>query len=313
MGAMRLQLCVVVVALIGTVQFPAGVVADEFRPYWVQTHTPTSLWSGPTGEGIIFGPIRAWSYLRVETPQDGPRLYVWNPLTEGRAYIDALAVGPSGEPPETYLRTGTVVVRSVEQPARIIGSVRVRAEPDGDHGAGVASLGHNTGVFVLDEVVGADSESWYRIGDGEFIRGEDVRLPRLPLQRFSGRWIDADLQEPAMIALYEDDRLVDVALAVKGRTTSETLRGTFSIHRRVANETMDSATLGIPRESPRGYYLSNVLFTQYFANDGSALHFNYWSSNFGYSGSNGCLGLNYSDALFLWEWADVGTIVNIRD
>ena len=56
----------------------------------------------------------------------------------------------------------------------------------------------------------------------------------------------------------------------------------------------------------------NVLFTQYFTNDGSSFHFNYWSGNFGYRGSHGCLGLNYDDAIFLWHWANVGTVVDSR-
>ena len=41
---------------------------------------------------------------------------------------------------------------------------------------------------------------------------------------------------------------------------------------------MDSATVGIPRNSPRGYYLQNVLYTQYFTSSGASIHYNYWSS-----------------------------------
>ena len=48
---------------------------------------------------------------------------------------------------------------------------------------------------------------------------------------------------------------------------------------------MNSDTIGIPRFGPGGYYLTNVLFTQYFTGDGASLHYNYWSSNWGYAGS----------------------------
>ena len=82
--------------------------------------------------------------------------------------------------------------------------------------------------------------------------------------------------------------------------------------RRVANETMDSATIGIPRNSARGYYLRNVLYTQYFTGGGASLHYNYWSGNFGYSGSHGCLGLTLEDARWLWDWANVGTTLHIH-
>ena len=115
-----------------------------------------------------------------------------------------------------------------------------------------------------------------------------------------------------MVAMYEDGKIVDAALALKGMRDWETPVGTFTILRRVANETMSSDTLGIPRNGPGGYHLTNVLFTQYFTNDGSSFHFNYWSGNFGYRGSHGCLGLNYDDAIFLWHWATVGTVVDIR-
>ena len=86
----------------------------------------------------------------------------------------------------------------------------------------------------------------------------------------------------------------------------------FTILRRVANETMNSDTIGIPRFGPGGYYLTNVLFTQYFTGDGASLHYNYWSGNWGYAGSHGCLGLTYGDSAFLWQWAHLGTPVVIH-
>ena len=46
---------------------------------------------------------------------------------------------------------------------------------------------------------------------------------------------------------------------------------------------MNSDTIGIPRFGPGGYYLTGVLFTQYFTDDGASLHYNYWSSNWGLS------------------------------
>ena len=62
---------------------------------------------------------------------------------------------------------------------------------------------------------------------------------------------------------------------------------------------------------PGGYYLKNVLFTQYFTSDGASIHYNYWSSNWGYAGSHGCLGVAYNESKFAWDWADVGTPVYV--
>lgn len=96
----------------------------------------------------------------------------------------------------------------------------------------------------------------------------------------------------------------------------ETPKGNWRIYSRVANETMDSRTIGIPREAPDGYYLKDVLFTQYFAPNGVALHYNYWTpaSQFGQrAGSHGCVGLQYDDALFLWEFGEIGMRVYVYD
>ena len=82
---------------------------------------------------------------------------------------------------------------------------------------------------------------------------------------------------------------------------------------RVAKETMTSERVypPIPRGAPGGYYLENVLYTQYFATNGAAIHYNYWSSNWGYPGSHGCLGLPLTEAKWAWDWASTGTPVSI--
>ena len=97
-----------------------------------------------------------------------------------------------------------------------------------------------------------------------------------------------------------------------GREWSPTPVGEFSITSRVASETMDSASIGIPRGDPDGYYLTGVLYTQYFLGGGYSIHYNYWSESWGYPGSHGCLGLPYGDAAFLWEFATTGTPVSIH-
>ncbi len=128
----------------------------------------------------------------------------------------------------------------------------------------------------------------------------------------SGRWIDVNLTEPARITAYEGDQAVHSALVIIGTQGRQTPTGHYRILRRVADETMDSATIGIPRNGPGGYYLRHVLYTQYFTNDGASLHYNYWSSNFGHPGSHGCLGMSLEDARWFWNWAGVGTPINIH-
>jgi hypothetical protein len=276
---------------------------------WVQNHEVTEQWSGPDEAAEFFGWLRKFSYLRVEG-SEGDRLHVYNPRTDNFAYVNASAVGPSGPPPSDYLEPYQVVA-ALNQPGRIVGTTNVFGEPAADDGVWLRSLGHNLPVLVEAEVKG-DGGSWYRLDTGEFVSGERVRLPRPTSARWAGKWIDADLSDPTLVTAYEGDRPVYSALAIRGTSAWSTPVGTYTISRRVANETMSSDGLGIPRNAPGGYYVQNVLFTQYFTRDGAAIHYNYWSSNFGYPGSHGCLGMNYADSLWFWNWAGIGTPIVVH-
>ncbi len=386
--------------------------AAAYDSWWVQAHQPAELWSGPDARAVSFGKVAQWSYFLVVQPQQGGRLYVWNPISENYAYIDAVAVGPSGPAPsmpravmadapgaepartapvasskyqpwwvanfkETELWAGsekqasslwrvpqfrrfmvvepqngdrlrvwspekgiygyvdastvgpsgpsvwtqsraTRVVREIDLPGRAIAVPKmsyVRNLPVYDEETEVRPAPNNTALLVREALAAADGTEWYRVGDGEYILASEVRLPR-PVKtvgRQSGRWLDADLAEPTMITAYEGNKVVRSMLAIRGVDGAPTSVGSFRIQRRVANETMDSETIGIPRDSPKGYLLKDVLYTQYFTTDGAALHYNYWLGTFGFPGSHGCLGLNLEDAKWLWEWAGVGTPVIVRD
>jgi lipoprotein-anchoring transpeptidase ErfK/SrfK len=107
---------------------------------------------------------------------------------------------------------------------------------------------------------------------------------------------------------------VHLALVTTGAPGWETPVGDFRIYMRIENETMDSLTIGIPREDSWGYYLENVYFTQYFVG-GIALHYNYWraDSYFGnVASSHGCVGMRYDDAKFFWDFATTGTRVVVH-
>lgn len=105
-----------------------------------------------------------------------------------------------------------------------------------------------------------------------------------------------------------------VALVTTGKDGWETPEGIFWINRRVYNETMTSAALGIP-PGPDSYYLTDVLFTQYFTNVGHALHLNYWRPNSVFGNertSHGCVGMRYDDAAFFWDFLQSGSRVVIH-
>jgi hypothetical protein len=118
-----------------------------FESFWVQNHARAELWSGPDDAAISFGPVELFSYFQVLEPPDGPRLHVLNPLTGG----------PSGEPPEAYLRPPAPVA-VLDLPGRVVGGVNLRSRPEEAADSLIRNLPHNTPVRVLEEVTGADGE-----------------------------------------------------------------------------------------------------------------------------------------------------------
>jgi lipoprotein-anchoring transpeptidase ErfK/SrfK len=127
------------------------------------------------------------------------------------------------------------------------------------------------------------------------------------------RWIAVNLTTQRATA-FVGAQPAYVARVTTGVPGWETPTGDFRIYVRIENETMDSLTIGIPRDDPWGYYLENVYFTQYFVG-GIALHYNYWraDSYFGnVPSSHGCVGMRYDDAKFLWDFATTGTRVVVH-
>jgi lipoprotein-anchoring transpeptidase ErfK/SrfK len=128
------------------------------------------------------------------------------------------------------------------------------------------------------------------------------------------RWIAVNLTTQRAMA-FVGAQPVRVALVTTGMPDWETPTGDFRVYRRVENETMDSEGLGIPVDSPEGWFVDNVLYTQYIFS-GITLHYNYWrpQSYFGnIPSSHGCIGLGYGDAKFLWDFADIGTRVVVYE
>jgi lipoprotein-anchoring transpeptidase ErfK/SrfK len=60
-----------------------------------------------------------------------------------------------------------------------------------------------------------------------------------------------------------------------------------------------------------GYYLRDVPYVMFFKGD-YGLHGTYWHNNFGTPMSRGCVNLTIDDAAWLFNWASVGTIVNVH-
>src|SRR5581483_171810 len=161
---------------------------DGASTQWVSNHRAAELWSDSDG-GQSFGTARQWSYFALTGRTENDRLYVFNPRTQNYAWIDAGSVGPSGAPPDWYLRQPELLY-GVNKPGRIVGGYNVRSWPAVRDDTRLRQLGHNASVFVQEAVRGEDGEDWYRIGDDEYVNASGVKIPRTPPRYFEGRWID---------------------------------------------------------------------------------------------------------------------------
>lgn len=123
-------------------------------------------------------------------------------------------------------------------------------------------------------------------------------------------WVDVNLTNQSATAMVGNAPYY-TALVTTGKDGWETPVGEFHVIYRVYDETMTSASIG----AEEYYVLRHVLFTQYFTNQGHALHLNYWrpESVFGNQRtSHGCVGMRYADAEFFWSFANVGTRVVVH-
>jgi len=277
---------------------------------WAVTLEPVTLYSGPSDQAVAFGEISAQVTLQVLGYQ-GDWAHIYNPRSRTEAYVPSDRLGP-GEAPSRYI-TMPPPAPTDEFDARgiVTDGTPLAVYPTSADEAADGELNPNTWLNLTGTVNGEDGGRWYRTSSGDFVPADLVFIPERT-EDFTGRWLDVNLNTPSRVTAYEGDAEVSSFLAIRGAGNRPTPSGVFTILRRVANETMNSDTIGIPRFGPGGYYLTNVLFTQYFTGDGASFHYNYWSSAWGYPGSHGCLGLTYGDSAWLWEWAHVGTPVVIH-
>jgi lipoprotein-anchoring transpeptidase ErfK/SrfK len=114
------------------------------------------------------------------------------------------------------------------------------------------------------------------------------------------RWIDVNLSEQRVYA-YEGDIIVNSFLVSTGLPETPTVSGRYQIWVKVRIQDM----------SGPGYYLKDVPYVMYFYKD-YGLHGTYWHNNFGRPMSRGCVNLTIDDAKWLYNWASVGTVVDVH-
>jgi hypothetical protein len=286
---------------------PDDPITDE----WVATAVAdASLRAAPSTSAERLALLRSGIRLRVVN-HAGEWARVYDPRRGTTGYVHQELVAPAeppgwfaySSPPAFEAEFSDLAIATEDLPIYYYPSPDPRAQ------ATVVDAGGRESV--VGTVTGDDGASWLVTDDGYYFPAEGTFLASAPGD-FDGRWLDVSLSGAARAVAYDAGDTVRSFYAIKGTARFPTPVGAWSIVRRVANETMDSRTLGIPINAPGGYLLKNVLYTQYFRGSGESLHYNWWSSAWGAPGSHGCLGLSLGDARWLWDWANVGTPVMIH-
>jgi lipoprotein-anchoring transpeptidase ErfK/SrfK len=114
------------------------------------------------------------------------------------------------------------------------------------------------------------------------------------------KWIDVDLTNQRLVA-YEGHTAVYWVTVSTGLPGTPTVTGQYNIYVKYPAQLMTGP----------GYYLPDVPYVMYFY-EGYGIHGTYWHNNFGHPMSHGCVNTPTPDAKWLYEWAPVGTLVNIH-
>ncbi len=114
------------------------------------------------------------------------------------------------------------------------------------------------------------------------------------------RWFDINLSTQRMYA-YDGDKLIKTFIVSTGLPGTPTVTGRFRVYVKYTSTLMTGP----------GYYLPGVQWTMYFYNS-YGIHGTYWHNNFGYPMSHGCVNMRNDDAEWSFNFARVGTLVNIH-
>ncbi len=114
-------------------------------------------------------------------------------------------------------------------------------------------------------------------------------------------WIDVDLGNQ-LTSAYDGTDLVATFVVSTGTWQTPTVTGVYRVYVKYRYADM----------SGPGYYLANVPYVMYFY-QGYGIHGTYWHNNFGTPMSHGCVNLTIDDAGWMFDFADVGTVVNVHN
>lgn len=227
----------------------------------------------------------------------GQELQIWTAETvsdEVKVAVDAIPEDTPAEliegvPPENNI---TYLVQEGET----LGSIALRYGISWQTLAAVNGISNADQVFAGQEIVIPAVDANGTAVEEMLALASNSPQPTVTV----GKQIIVDLSDSTVYA-YEDGQLVHSAVASMGLPATPTVQGDFNIYHRLDSQTM----------SGPGYYLPGVEWVQYFY-QGYAIHGTYWHNNFGQPMSHGCVNLPNNEALWFYNFAEMGTPVRVQ-
>ncbi len=149
-----------------------------------------------------------------------------------------------------------------------------------------------------------DSNDWVPLDDLALID-----LSKLAVDSYSScRRVDIDLTTQTLV-VFEKCQLVFATLISSAKAPAITPEGTFTIFYEeerlplFANERVASS---------ESFYLADVPWLMFF-HENWAIHGAYWHDHFGEPWSHGCINVSPYDALWLYNWSELGDIIVVHE
>lgn len=206
--------------------------------------------------------------------------------------------------------------------------LNVRSGPGTDYP--VVERLRNDIVLKVDGKVERDDRVWYKV-----VFDEWLRYP----ERVSGDWyvaadyvqvlldegektswedgvastskrIVVDRSKQRLYAYHGTTTFMEVAIST-GLALTPTPRGTFTVFKKTPSRYMQGPLPNLPTD--QYYDLPGVPWNLYFTEGGAVIHGAYWHESFGSAYSHGCVNLPPEAAQKLYNWAELGTTVVVRD
>lgn len=183
-------------------------------------------------------------------------------------------------------------------------------------------------VFKIKESVERNGQVWYRIHFDEWLRYPERVRGDWYIPGVSGRVvydegvktlskdtpktnkrIVVDLSEHMLYA-YDGDREFMRTKVATGMELTPTPTGTFTIYKKTPTRYMQGPIPGI---TDGEFDAPGTPWNLYFTQQGAVIHGSYWHDRYGNERSNGCINLPPELSKLVYDWADVGTTVTVKN